>query len=710
MQKNFFTICFILSLNTILPAYADVVPITGSPIEIARKQSEDLEPRNIVPDDMPDPNNQEEVRQFFKKRFEDALLLTTEEPIDLSTSSSVDVVRSMESQAREKEKKKTLFQKMYEKAIASLHTDENGNTDNGNEAVSQEEEQETVQTATRFFRIVEKSNTTIAEPQIPTVSIPLPSGRQVLAPAQEHIPYWLSYIDVQANGYIKVEDTIVIVANGRKFAQGVRRVFSKYAKTSQKIELILENVTINGTEIPYTAEEIGTQIVLKPKYNQKLEPGVYTYKFNYIVSNQLLRMKDNNILMRWNITGVPLNVFITSANTIVSVPEGYHFSRLNTFIGEGRKLNNRRSNIYNLAENVTAFSSNTPVLNGESIEIIGALNQNIFLPDFDKSFSYFLINWGSILYAALGFTAILLSFLLSLLTLKKNSTANKFNPSFNGALMRTVLIGKYDRIAFVSHLLDLYRKNCINITEENNRFFIEKSSKPSVKMTKAERRAVSALFARKSNRTEVNNTNNNLFKRARHILEKSINKQVGRYRFIHNVGYLIFSVAMLVSTIIFIAMIGVNTAQSLIILSSTAILYAFYIWIIMHKFKHWYITIPMKVLAMLSVLIIWIFSSIYIGGITSAIIAATILVIFIFIRIFAEQNNFINEAKSTISRYKEYLIGNAESINLSRNFINQQSNIFALSIEEYFPQNVANQNYYKLDMAEGLRRSLIGII
>ena len=71
---------------------------------------------------------------------------------------------------------------------------------------------------------------------------------------------------------------------------------------------------------------------------------------------------------------------------------------------------------------------------------------------------------------------------------------------------------------------------------------------------------------------------------------------------------------------------------------------------------------------------------------------------------------FINEAKNSIGNFKEYLISGADAINLSRDFINQQSNILALGISEYYPQNVANKNYYRLDVAENIKQSLIGII
>lgn len=707
MQKNFITFCFIMAIFPVL-AVADVVPITGR-TEINSPDAIQSNTPKIKLTDLPNPDNPQEVKEFFKKKFEDAVRMDTDKPIDLSSSSASDVVHSPEYYALQREKNKPLFQKMYEKALASLHDETKENDQDSHDSAVDDQ---TLETATRFFQLVrQKRHDEITEPQIPTVSVPLPSGRRILAPAQEHIPYLLSYIDIQTNGYLKVEDTITIVANDNEFAKGLVRIFPKYAKNSQKIELILDKVTVNNNEIPYTAEEIGTKIVLKPKYQQKLNPGVYTYRFNYLVNNKLYRVQDDDILLRWSLTGLPLNMFITSANAIVSVSNGGSFKNIAAYIGEKDIFTSNRMNAYKLAHNVFAFSSNTPVLNGESVEIIALLDKDVLFADFDKSFSAFLNNWGNVLYAVFGFITILISFLLSLSTLKKNNNSKgKFTPSYNGALMRSILIGKYDRIAFVSALLDIYRKNAIDIIDENGRIFLEKRAQGLSKLNKIERKIIAALFGRKIQKIEANNVNNKYFKRAYNILGKSVNRQLGKMKIVQNIGYLIFSIIMLILTLVFIAVISINTAQSLIILLSTTSLYAFYIWIWRHKFKHWYTTIIMKVLALLSLLLIWLFSSIYVGSLTSIVICATVYMIYVFATIFGTNNNFINEAKETVTRYKEYLIGNAESINLSNAFMMQQSNIFALSISEYFPQNISNQKSYKLDIAENLRRTLIGIL
>lgn len=703
MKKIFLTICFILAILPV-STRADIRLLTDTHSDRPRPNITDN--REKASKRLPNPNNEEEVRAYFKQRLENAVQSTMPEGTDLTSSVGVGVVHTPEYYKAKAEKEKPLFQKMYEKALSSWRGKDDDNSGNGQELDLTDREIANV--ATRFFTLMEEE-TVHERPKIPTVSLSLPSGRRILAPAREHIAYFLSYINIHANGYLEIEETITLVANNNKFAYGLTRAFPKYASKFQHIDFKLEDVTVNGTKVPYTTEEIGDNIMIKPKYNQRLEPGVYTYVFKYTIANQLTDAGEAQFL-DWNVVGRPMDCFITSANAIISLPSGRQFSEISNIVGTPKMLSDRRSNRYDLAENVVAFSNTTPLFNQESMHIVALIDNDAFIKDFNKSYTYFITNWGNIVYALLGLLAILASFILSLINLKYERKNKKYTPSYNGSLMRSLLVSKYDRLAFVAQILEMFRKNAIDIRQENNRMFLDKKNVDSSRLSVDERRALKHLFYKQGNSVEVNNVNNVLFKKAKRVFEKSTEKQIKKFRMIHNIGYVIFSTIMLLLTEIFIAYISVNFAQTLIILLVTTLLYAFYIWILRHRFKRWYIAIPIKLLTLLAVFAIWGFSSIYVGGICSFIVLIMVSVIFAFTRIFGEHNNFINDAKDAIGRYKEYLIGNADAINLSREFANQQSNIFALSIEEYFPQNVSNKSYYRLDAAEILKRKLIDIL
>lgn len=714
-MNRFFSFAFILALGCLAEsAAASVIPLAGLPEFEAQQAKNHEQPKDplALPPGMPDPNDEEAVREFFKKRFEETAKMKMDESTQWDKASSSSVVPPPEFYDRQKEESKSTFEKIYEETLKALHqNDKKDEPQAENSAASQEEQ--AARSATRFF--VKAPQQTQAMPQeerIPTVSVTLPNGRKILAPALEHIPYFLSYIDIQSNGYIKVEDTITIVANGKKFAKGLERVFPKYTyyqgKRGHRIELILDEVTVNNTKVPYTAEENGSNILLKPKYNQQLEPGVYTYKFSYMVNNKL-QTAGNKVFMDWSLTGRPLNAFITSANAIVTLPEGHSFRDAMPLVGSSDNATNQRTNVFNLAKNVLAFSNVTPLLNGEKMDVITVMSRSVFIKDYDKNITLFLTDWGNIIYAGAGFAAILISFILSLFGLKKERR-NKYKPSYSGALARSIAIGKFDRIAYVAQLLDLYRKNAIDLVCDGGRCFLAAKSLKNSKLTKIEKKALGQLFSKKTTQLEVNASNNLKLKKAKRIFEKGIKKQIKKYRLLQNISYVLFSTAMLILTEIFIANISTNMAQSLIIMLSCSLLFAFYIWILCHRFKHMLVGLPFKLFALAALFFVWLFCSIYIGGITSFLLIAMIATIFKFSFIFNQHNNFVNEAKDSIGSFKEYLISSADAINLSRDFINQQANIFALGISEYYPQNVSNKNYYRLDAAENIKQNLIGII
>ena len=130
MQKIFLTICFISCLLYHHQAWADIQPITG-PIQMMQHRSP--EKREIKPSGLPDFNNPEETRKFFKKRFEEVASTPMTKDTDWSNAMSVNIVKTPEEAQREEDSKKTLFQRIYEKALEAIHTQEE-NTENSENA------------------------------------------------------------------------------------------------------------------------------------------------------------------------------------------------------------------------------------------------------------------------------------------------------------------------------------------------------------------------------------------------------------------------------------------------------------------------------------------------------------------------------------------------------------------------------------------------
>ena len=94
MKKIFLTCSFLTLCGLIYSAHAEVIPLAGLPEYEAQQAKNASSPKNPLelPQGMPDPNDEEAVRNFFKKRFEEAARTEISDDIDWSKPSSSGVV------------------------------------------------------------------------------------------------------------------------------------------------------------------------------------------------------------------------------------------------------------------------------------------------------------------------------------------------------------------------------------------------------------------------------------------------------------------------------------------------------------------------------------------------------------------------------------------------------------------------------------------
>ena len=129
MNKKFFIIYLFLCAITSFPANSDVtfLPNVGN-IADNKITEAPQDPYNV--EGLPDPNNEEEVKNFFKKRLENAYTTKMTKDMDLSQISSHSVIPSLEALAKQAEEKKSTFQKIYEEALRSIKKNNNNDKKN----------------------------------------------------------------------------------------------------------------------------------------------------------------------------------------------------------------------------------------------------------------------------------------------------------------------------------------------------------------------------------------------------------------------------------------------------------------------------------------------------------------------------------------------------------------------------------------------------
>ncbi len=693
MRKIFFAIyfsVFFISINT------NAAVTTLEDAALNSKQPKDLQYTNPN-EGLPDPNNLEEVISFFKKRFQTANVSTAKEMGDLTKVGTMDIMHSKEYIQELQEQNKSTFEKIYDEAMNRIAKEDNGSAKPS--------------TTTFYTQKVNDFKIENLTPDFAVVNVTLPTGNKIIAPAVEHIPYILTTINMLPSGLIHIDEEITVVANGKKLQNGLIKILPKFStsrsKVRKKIDIDLLSVSINDEIVPHILEEIGDKIYIKPKEKYTLTPGVYNYKFSYILDRKLWYYDDFTEFY-WDISGGYFNLVIGSANAIISIPDGKTFLSQSVLSGFSNKLTPHKSNIFKLANHALGVTSVEPLLPGENMHVLLSLDKNVFLsPDFNRSFAWFINDYGDILFILIGLSAIIISYMISWKYIKKNKTKMSVSFKNSAPAMRYFLKNIFDTKSFVSFLIDLRKKQYIDIQKQDGKIIIIKKTDHMPNLTKGDKKVLNNLFLKHDSVISVSSANTLKFKRAYNDLKTNILKSVKRLNLKLNLSYLFFSVSMLILTEAAISFIGINSWQTAIVLFSSTLSVAFYTYILRRKFSSKILSVIVKILAAIFVCMSILIMSIYVHLITAILIAATILAIYEYSSLFSNKNGLIKSKTKEAENLKQYLEKNIQIISISQEFTNQQANIYALELDVLYSKNDYNKKSYILDIAKELEHALM---
>lgn len=690
MKKLFLAICFILCLS-----FSHNLSAAVSNIEDAARQSAEPKPlAQLTPDGLPDPNNLEEVRAFFKKRFQTAIVSDASDLGDLNKANSMDIQHSAEYIKQMQEQKKSAFEKIYDQMLERLN------------APQAEFSPDTV-----FYEQLNTPSPSHNENiDVSVVRVRLPNGNVVLAPAREHIPYLLSSFNILPTGLIEVEEDVVVVANGEKLKNGLIKTMPKYTNSrgnvKKKIDVDLLSVTLNGKEIGYKLQEVGNTILFTPKEKYELEPGVYTYRFKYLLDRKLWYY-DQFTEFYVDIANSYPNLVIASANAIVSIPDGRNFMSQLAMSGAPDNLIANRAVIVHLRKNALGFASLIPLASNEGMHILVSLDKAIFnTPGLGQRFVWLVTDYGDILFTLLGFGVIFVSYFLSWKYIQENKSRLNVRFKQTAPLSRYILKSTYDKRSFVSALLDLVRYKVLDIKKEGKTYTLIKKTDSLKKLPIGLKTIMNVLFGKSETSVDLSSKNKLKIERALKKHESYVRRYFKFLTMRLNMWYLLFSISMLVLTLVAVSYIAINPLETMLILISAVITLAFYLWILRYNFAKKWVQISVKVLAGMFIVLTILLLSVYIHFISALFIAMTVYVILEYSTRFSAKNGLIKTKEQEFESLYKYLRTNASSIGKSKEFEVEQANIFAFELEEKYEQNPKNQKVYKLDLANELLKVL----
>ena len=688
MRKLFFAICFtVFSINQ---AIADVHTLDTAAEN--RQKPSTVDPFQAV-EGMPNPNNLDEVINFFKKRFQNAHVSTRDQMGDLSKPGTIDIQHSKEYIDDMQEQKKSTFEKIYDAAM---------------QRISGENVQDNKNTQTIFYRQVQDEAPQIQ--QIPSdlavVDVMLPTGNKIIAPAMEHIPYILTTINILPTGLIKIDEEITVIANNQKLRNGFVKILPKFstsrAKVKKKLDIELASVSVNGDNVAHYLEEIGDKIYIKPVKKYTLAPGVYNYKFSYVLDRKLWYYDDFTEFY-WDVSGSYLNLVVSSANTILSVSEGKSFLSQSVLTGYPKQLSAKRAVSAKLDDHALGFASTTPLMPGEGMHILVSLDKNTFLaPDINRSFAWFVTDYGDILFSVFGLLSILISYMISWQYIKKNKSKASVSFSNNATNNRYLIKNIFDAKSFVAFLLDMKKKQYIDIIKQDGNILLIKKTDDLSALKKAEKKALNNLFLGKDSVISATVPNMLKFKRAYQEIEKSTLAAFKHLNIKLNVGYLAFSIGMLLLAISAIALIAINPIQTAILLISSIATIAFYTYMLKKKFNSKFLSYTIKFFGTVFIIFAILLMSVYIHFVSAVILALIIYIIFEYSGLFTKRGGLLKNKIKDVEKIKTYLEKNVLTISISQEFVNQQANIYAFELDTLYTPNDKNKKAYLLDIAKEL--------
>ena len=372
------------------------------------------------------------------------------------------------------------------------------------------------------------------------------------------------------------------------------------------------------------------------------------------------------------------------------------------YVGFPDRLQKDQLTVLHPAGNLWGFASKRPLFSGEGFHILMALPEDGFwVPSWDeKLFKIFDYN-GDIIIAWHTLAVILGSFILSVKYIAANRHQIKANLKKNAVMLRYLAYNRFDMKALGGFLLELYRKNIIDIQQAEETILLIKRTDNLQSLSPYERRAVKELFL---NNESVFNANKNNFlkiRRAAQWLSKELNRNLQIFILKLNSGYLFFSIGMLLLGEWFMASLQMNPSQKFAYLViATAVMGA-----AMMLFK---VSLPFKggkwLLRGLSLLLIipsFVAMSAIISPWAAIAVVGALVTIMHFTAIYAQRNGLLKAQIDEAIKMKDYLRQHHDNIMLGRDILNYQGNILALDMaDEFVPQH--NNEFYKLDVMKSL--------
>ena len=693
MKKVVLVLCFNICL--LGHAFAKITPISGYTNltrEIVGDRSEAVK-----------EVDREEFSLYISERLKKAKKVKAEE-----INKNISVAESEAQKTMRKESEKNFFQKIYDKAIRRINAPSNEQRDD----VAQEDEYidalSNINSQEEVITYVDEQTKKWHDLSIPTVTAVLPPDNiAVSVPAVEHIPYLMNNIEILPNGMIKFEETVVVVANGQKLKSGLTKILpSKYFNLkgkAQSIDYSIINVTINDEAINYHLAKSDDRVLLVPDKEYRLPAGIYTYKFEYLADNVLL---DNNDFydFYWDVGGNGWNLVVDRTVAKLTAPDK------NAIIKHGASVGSIRGvykNSVNIQDDTLSYiySANVPLFMGNSMLLVANIYKKALYPvgllqKFVRSF----YDYGDIYISFLGLLIIAVSFAVSWRYISEGKSRVKISLNKTSLMVRHILNEKFDKKSVCGFLLDLYKKNIIDIQQSGETILIVKSTDSLKSLLSYEKKAIKSLFPAHETTFSVAKNNKLPLKRFIKILEKGLKKDILKFNFKLNISYLLFNIAMMLVVWLGISSFKINSLYvfNVLLLTTLPAFLGIGLWYVGNKKWQKYVA---RYFSINIVFGCWVIYSAVIHPLAALFLIWSVGFVVYSLKTYSKRNGLARSYVQDLLKQKEQLLNQKDTIALGKGFANYQALVFVCDLEEEI-KPLKEDEYYKIPIIKNIMERL----
>lgn len=681
MNKFFIAICFSLFLAT--SGYAGITPINNYKGTLQPSQ------RNTTPTvKVVDYND---FASFVHDAIKKAKFATKEDMAGKTTS----YVPSIKRQKQESESKKSIFEKIYDQAMhrASAGT----NITRSDVAVNNLQKLQSAKVQQQQWQ----------NSKIPTINVKmLPDNVATAIPALEHIPYCMSSIEVLNDGLVKIVETVMLVANGEKLKYGLTKILPAKVYNGkgkmQTLDYSIVNVLRNDQLEDYRLVAQGNNVFLVPQDDSPLAPGVYTYRFEYLVDNLLID-KGDSYMLYWDVGGHGWNLVIDRLGAILNLPERKGLLQHNVLFGNENNLYSGGVLAGQHGPASMAYVAQNPLFVGEGMYLLALIDKSVMMPvGLLQKFMRSFYDFGDIYLSVIGCLFIAVSLIISWRYIKSGKKIEKFKWSKTAIVMRWLFKDKFDITAACGFLLELYKKNIIDIQQSDDTILLIKRTDNLKSLDQFEQKALSRLFPAHEMIFNVETKTRLAFTRFMKDLKLGLKREINKFNFKLCIGYIAISFAMLLLTEAFIAYFKISSGLTFATLATATLVSGLFLLL-------WNIQMPrwLKIMWWLFIIDICLFAIFCMIGVvsiaTAIILMVSEIIIVVAVRIFARRSGLLSYYIKDLNDYRDNLVKNVDNITLGKNFINYQASIWVLNLsDEIIP--LKEEEYYKIPIVKSIIR------